>query len=248
MATRDANTEDERTHEGDEAQLMRLTSEGRRLVDSRFLRGERSISEDVTEYVEPHPSDVSADIEALASELQDVVDEYDTFDTHIDAAAAPVVHRRIDVSRRVAADPGVWHYLAVVEFPDFVRHRWEFSSETAMREKFLGAGTDLYSNALHRLWWIAELTHDEGDYTLTERVFRNQTLVNKLFDRWFARYRPATVVCCEELYDRRSDVVEEVTLQLNRILSTLQLEGMDEAELRSLVRKILDDVTEDFGE
>jgi len=60
-----------------------------------------------------------------------------------------------------------------------------------MREKFLGAGSDLYSNAIHRLWWIAELTALDDDYSTTDAVFANQTMVNKVFDRWFARYQPA---------------------------------------------------------
>jgi hypothetical protein len=30
-----------------------------------------------------------------------------------------------------------------------------------MREKFFGAGTDIYSNAFGCLWWMAELSYDE---------------------------------------------------------------------------------------
>jgi hypothetical protein len=242
VASRDANTEDGASATGEGTPLRVLTSEGRRLVDPPFLRGDRSVASDgVYEFTEPHPSGAHVDLEDLREELESVVETRDRYDSGIDAAAAPAVHARLDISRRVAADPGVWHYLAVVEFPKFVRYRWEFNSETAMREKFLAGGTDIYSNALHRLWWISELTHDDGDYSLTRRVFAKQTLANKIFDRWFARYRPAAVVCCEELVDLPTDVAEEVTLELNRALSTLQLEGIDEPELRSLVRRLIDE-------
>ncbi|WP_394348755.1 DUF6339 family protein [Haloterrigena sp. H1] len=105
----------------------------------------------------------------------------------------------------------MWHWLAIVRYPDLVRHRWEYRSEEAMREKFLGAGSDLYSNALHRLWWIAELTARDDEYEITDAVFANQTMVNKVFDRWFARYRPAVIAMCDELADERSQVIEEVT-------------------------------------
>ena len=80
-----------------------------------------------------------------------------------------------------------------------------------MREKFLGAGTDLCSNALHRLWWIAELTSDGDDYELSEDVFIDQTMVNKVFDRWFARYKPAAITVCRELTEEKPWVVEETT-------------------------------------
>jgi hypothetical protein len=163
----------------------------------------------------------------------------------MDGALVVDVHESLDVSRRVAAAPGLWHWLAVVRYPEFVRHRWEYSTEEAMREKFLGAGTDLYSNAIHRLWWIAELTHDGDDYTLTRAVFDNQTMVNKVFDRWFARYRPATVALCDELADEPSWVIDEVTRRFNHALTTVQLEGLDEAAARETITRIVDDVHDD---
>jgi hypothetical protein len=243
VASTDPNTDEEDTTSEGAVPLRTLSAEGRRLVDSPFLRGERANSADNPEaYTERHSSGVHVDLTGLGESLREIAESHDRYDPDIDAAAAPVVHRHVDVPRRVAADPGVWHYLTVVKFPDFVRHRWEFSSEAAMREKFLGAGTDIYSNALHRLWWIAELTHDDDDYSLTRQVLQKQTLANKVFDRWFARYRPAVIALCSELIDEPTGVAEEVTLRLNRALSTLQLEGMDESELRSLVQRLLSDV------
>jgi hypothetical protein len=69
-------------------------------------------------------------------------------------------------------------------------------------------------------------------------VLSNQTLANKLFDRWYARYRPVTLACCEVLCDEPGEIGEVVTLELNRVLSTLQLEGMDEDDLRDLVERL----------
>ncbi|MFD1513462.1 DUF6339 family protein [Halomarina rubra] len=242
MSSGDVDTDDGRLADNTGTPLRTLTSEGRRLVDPAFLRGERTYADEVGQYVDEHTSDVHVELQGLRADLQAVVDSYDQYDSTIDAAAAPAVHRRLDISRRIAADPGVWHYLAVVEFPEFVRYRWEFNTETAMREKFLGAGTDIYSNALHRLWWIAELTHDGDDYSLTEEVLQKQTLANKIFDRWFARYRPAAVACCAKLVDESTEVAEEVTLRLNRVFSTRQLEGMDEAELGRLIQDLVTDI------
>ncbi|MFC7233534.1 DUF6339 family protein [Saliphagus sp. GCM10025308] len=107
-----------------------------------------------------------------------------------------------------------------------------------------GAGSDLYSNALHRLWWIAELTYDEetDDYSLTESVFSNQTIVNKVFDRWFARYDPAVVAVCEVLKDEPSSVIDEATNQFNHSLTSVQLEGLTQADVEQMMREIVWDV------
>lgn len=224
--------------------LHRLTEDGRRLVGDPFLKGESEIDrDDLEEYVEPLPGEPSADLETLDEAVDRVVAEHSRYDTAMDRALASDVHQCLDVSRRVAGDPGLWHWLAVVRYPHFVRHRWEYHSETAMREKFLGAGSDLYSNAIHRLWWIAELTYDEEeDYALTESVFSNQTIVNKVFDRWFARYEPAVVAVCKVLEDEPSRVVDEATNQFNHTLTSVQLESLTRSDAEALIRDIVDDV------
>lgn len=223
--------------------LERLTEDGRRLVGDSFLRGETSIDEAASrEYTEPLPGHPRANLAELDSRVNTVVMSHADYDTAMDGELAADVHQHLDVSRRVAGDPGLWHWLAVVRYPEFVRSRWEYRSETAMREKFLGAGSDLYSNALHRLWWIAELTHQDGDYTLTEEVFSNQTMVNKVFDRWFARYRPAVVAVCDELADEPSSVIDEATRRFNHALTNVQLEGLSEEDARELIRRIVEDV------
>lgn len=228
-----------------ETTLYRLTQDGRRLFADPFLKGEVNVeSADLETYLEPLPDSGSVDLETLDARVDGVVDEYDQFDTSMDRALASDVHQCLDVSRRVAGEPGLWHWLAVARYPHFVRHRWEYRSEQAMREKFLGAGSDIYSNAIHRLWWIAELTYDDetDDYSLTESIFSNQTMVNKVFDRWFARYEPAVVAVCEVLRDEPSWVIEEATNQFNHVLTSVQLEGLDRSEAEIVIRRIVEDI------
>ena len=225
--------------------LHRLTEDGRRLISDPFLKGEAEIDPDeLGEFVEPMPGEPTADLEALDEAVKRVVSNHSRYDTAMDGALAADVHRHLNVSRRIAGDPGLWHWLAVERYPHFVRHRWKYRSETAMREKFLGAGSDLYSNALHRLWWIAELTHDEStrSYEVTDLVFKNQTIVNKVFDRWFARYEPAAVAVVRAVADEDSSVVDEATNQFNHALSSVQLEGLDESEAEAMIREIVKDV------
>lgn len=220
--------------------LYRLTEDGRHLVGQAFLKGEVTLdAEDLEEYVEPMPGKPTADLETIDKTVESVVKEYSEYDTSMDKALAEDIHRNLDITRRTAGDPGLWHWLAVDRYPDFVRHRWEYRSEEAMREKFLGAGSDLYSNAIHRLWWIAELTSDQNDYTFTRTVFSNQTMVNKVFDRWFARYQPAVVAICDELADEPSRVIDETTRRFNHALTNVQLEGLSEGEAREMVSQII---------
>ena len=224
-------------------QLRRLTEDGRRLVGVEFLKGEASLTEaDLDEFLEPIPGNPTADLSQIDKTVDRILKEYPEYHTGMDGELVEAVHRGLDVSRRVAGDPGLWHWLAVARYPEFVRHRWQFNSEEAMREKFLGAGSDLYSNALHRLWWIAELTRDGDDYSTTQTVFSNQTMVNKVFDRWFARYRPAAIALCDELADEPSWVIDETTNRFNHATTSVQLEALTETDARDLVGDIIRDV------
>jgi len=231
-------------------QLKRLAQSGHVLISDPFLQGEDELTvEELSPYIEP--VNATGEIEELRNVLDVVMDRYDRHDPMIDSTAGPNVHQLIDISRRQAGDPGLWHYLTVVKFPDFVRYRWPYQTEAAMREKFLKAGSDIYSNALHRLWWISELTYDgdgeDRDYSLTEEVLSNQTLANKIFDRWFARHKPAAVACAEILLDAdaNSAVIEETTLRFREALTKVQLEGMSEEQIRTMIAEILADVEDD---
>lgn len=223
--------------------LHRLEPDGRHLVSDSFLRGDAEIPEDaIVKYVVALEHDGQVDLSSLDDKVGAVVSEHSRYDTSMDGAIATDVHRYLDLDRRTAAVPGLWHWLAIERYPEFVRHRWEYRSEEAMREKFLGAGSDLYSNAIHRLWWIAELTHEGADYSLTEAVFSNQTMVNKVFDRWFARYRPAVIPLCRTLSEEPSWVIDDVTRRFNRALTNVQLEGLSKTEARDIVERITREV------
>ncbi|KAB7518824.1 hypothetical protein DP108_06565 [Halosegnis rubeus] len=221
-------------------ELYRLTEDGRRLVGESFMKGKTALSdEQIDDAVESIPGRPTGDLDRIDAAVEQVLEDYSEYETAIDGSLAEEVHRSLNITRRTAGDPGLWHWLAVVRYPELIRHRWEYRSEEAMREKFLGAGSDLYSNAIHRLWWIAELTSRGDDYSTTNVVFSNQTMVNKVFDRWFARYQPAVQAMCDELADERSRVIDETTRRFNHALTNVQLEGLSEEEARKIIREII---------
>jgi|AntDeeMinimDraft_6_1070357.scaffolds.fasta_scaffold00529_3 hypothetical protein len=241
-------------------ELKRLTSAGRSLIGEDFFEGRREFSEtDLGPYLES--VGINLDLSPIEERFQEAKDggEFETQRHLLDAEMAPVVHDTIDVSRRTAADAGLWHFLTVVHFPEFVRYRWEGS--TTLDEKFLRAGTDIYSNALHRLWWMAELTYeddqpvDDGRYERTERVLSFQELANDIFDRWFARYRPVAVACAD-LLDKSildeeepssSKVASQTTTRLREDLTVLRVEAMTDEEIEEKIISLRDEVIQELS-
>lgn len=243
-----------------ELQIYALTREANDLVDEEFLRGDRDLTDEEIEAtreeldfdLEPEDFDVEglrAKFDAIRSdekvEFDDVVidgSEYSPGDASIDAVVASEVRKHLNLTPEQAAHDGLWRYLAVVEFPDFVRYRWPYPASRrsfkSARDKFLEGARDLYEHALVRLWWIAELTRDGNDYTLTKAALENQELANDVFDRGFARYPPAVRAVVDELSGEPSTIVSDTTTELNHALSTIRLESLSESELRGMVNSI----------
>lgn len=232
-------------------QIKRLTQDARDIVDVEFLRGDRSISEDE---VKSHLVEVEADtdLEALGEVIDEAIDEHPKGSHEIEVDVAPAVHRELDLTRRQASKIGIWHYLAVIWRPDFVRHRWPWEdtqrSENSMKEKFLGSATDLYANAFHRMWWHAELTYDSersDPYELTRAVADFQRLADWLFDPGFARYKPLVVACADALKDESTTTVNGTVKRVNHAVSTIPIEGQSEEELKRIVDRVKSNVKED---
>lgn len=225
-------------------QLKRLMQDARDIVDIEFLRGDRSISE---ADIEDHLVEVDAfgDLDALDDVIDEAMADHEKGSHEIERDVAPAVHRELNFTRRQASDIGIWHYLAIVWRPDFVRHRWPWEdtqrTETSMREKFLGSATDLYANAFHRMWWHAELTYDperDDPYALTREVASFQRLADWLFDPGFARYKPLVVACGDALSDESTAVVNKTVKRVNHAVSTIPIEGQSQDELRQIVDRV----------
>jgi hypothetical protein len=90
-----------------------------------------------------------------------------------DGWLASRIHATLRLTRREAADRRLWAYLNVAAFPDHVRWRWldpDDPDSAVPIDRFLGEDS---KNHLGRLWWGAELTRNGGDYSRTEKAFRN---------------------------------------------------------------------------
>jgi len=233
-------------------ELQELTDTS--LVSDEFLRGEEELTrEDLEPYLQR--THIEVDLDPIREKFRNDVydsDEYGKGDSGIDGEVAETVRRTLDISRREASIDGVWYYLTVLEFPEFVRYRWQGDD---LRGKSLDGGEDIYSNALHRLWWIAEITRDGDDYTQTEEMFEMQELANDVADRWFARYEPMTWACVDELNSsvvdefepQSSKLVSRATTRLNEKLNVVLAEGLSYEEAVELVEEARSEALEELS-
>lgn len=231
--------------------IKRLTDEGYNKVQSKIRAG--AYDELPLEGISKHVrEDIDGTIDtALLDRRIEAVRELVDFDsrsggTIADSAIAPTIRLAIDIPDRVAAMPGVWHYLASVKYPEFVRDRWGNNED--LEEKFLGGGRNPYTNALGRLWWGAELTKvpydadpEDADLTNAHRLYNKQRLANFVLDRSFRRYRHASSVCAEELYLAHNDVISATTTRFKKALTMYQLEDRSRKELVRQIRRIRSD-------
>ena len=215
--------------------LHRLLPDGRRLVVPELASGERPRwDEDAYAGLVEEPRR-SIELEPLDEALDCALDGAALHDASLDAKLAPAIHRALPLTRREAADPALFRFLTVIHRPDVVRFRWEYRSWATMRARFWAMGTRPDSNLFGRLWWMAELSRREDDYDVTRRVLSRQHLANNLFTRDMANHAPLVYGWTDALEDASAPVIETVARRLQRRLSTLVLESLDEADLRDLV-------------
>jgi hypothetical protein len=220
--------------------LRRLAAEGHHLVSHELTSGAtpRLPEAAYQRFLEETEQPLSLD--ALAEAVEQLLTSTPRHDARLDQLAAPMIHRALPLSRREAAQPGVWRYLAIVCHPELVRHRWEALSWSTTRSRYWSPGTRHDSNAFSRLWWIAEITRDGDCYALTQEVLSRQHLAISLFVRKFSSYRPAVAAFVRVMRAASQDDTERVARELNGRLSTLVLESLEEAALGALIEELLE--------
>ena len=224
-------------------QLYRLR-DGEDIVDYKLGQQAEPIPDDELDTrLEPIP-DAEGDLDGLQAELKQVIDDYDQYEEEMEAAAVEAVRECLPISRRHASIPGLWHWLTLAVVPEYVRHRWKPSND--LEEKFLEAGTDIYSNALHQLWWIAELTRkpdaDDPYERPREVLERSQQFTNRIFDYWFVRDPEMAEAAVNVLLNEPFEVVDQAVQELRTRETRYRIETLSKSELESLVTDAVADV------
>jgi len=113
--------------------------------------------------------------------------------TSADAWLAPVLHATLRLTRREAADNGLWNHLALRIAPDYVywRHLGQATDRqpvpTVNRNRFSGP---FYTQTFARLWWAAELFRDGYDYRPAVVACKNQDVLNTALRLEVMLHRP----------------------------------------------------------
>jgi hypothetical protein len=172
-------------------QLKELDQEVARRIDREFLvNGTTFATEDLETPIEP-----AIDLSAVSLVLDEAMRRFPREDRQAsDAWLGPRFHAALRLTRREAARRGIWRYLGVVAFPDYIRWRWprekDGVSEPPALERFIGPD---YKHALARLWWMSELFRNGADYASATHALGNQDVANNLFRMDIAHHRPVAL-------------------------------------------------------
>lgn len=143
-----------------------------------------------------------------------------------DAWFAPRLHWALRLTRREAADPGIWEWLAYRLSRTYVEWRWRGNDESVADSRYRGG---INKQAFARLWWGAELFRNGDDYRAVERFFANQDFPNSYVHREFSRNRPLALAVVDELHERfegepTSQAINDVARNVNLWVAPLSLE------------------------
>jgi hypothetical protein len=200
-------------------ELKTLALTAHTLVTEAFRKGVASI--DFSPYEQPFDRDV--DLSPTASLLEHAMSVF-AEPVRSDAWLAPRLHSALRLTRREAAQRGVWSYLGLVAFPHYVR--WRFASAEA--ERFHGKDNN---HALGRLWWTAELVRNGPDYTDVATALRMQDVPNTWLRLDAFHHRPTAIAAVRFMGGLRaggpasSDEVNLIAKGLNLELMTLALDA-----------------------
>jgi hypothetical protein len=167
------------------------------------------------------------DLDAVRTFLDEARRRFGDNGTEADVWLAPRLHYALRLTRREAADRGIWRWLACSFAPDYVRWRWgppggSTDPETAAKtERFVGPD---YKHALGRLWWMAELFRDGPDYSPVSEALRIQDIPNNLFRMDIAHHRPTVLAATCVLRGRSGREANALAKAINTAAGTLEID------------------------
>jgi hypothetical protein len=106
-----------------------------------------------------------------------------------DSWLAPRLHCVLRFPRRVAADRGVWFWLAATRLQPYVE--WRFRESRAEKNKWWRYQGDLLRNGVSRLWWGAEMLRDGSSYALVPHAYRSVRTFMFVSELRYSMYREA---------------------------------------------------------
>jgi len=212
-------------------ELHRLTNIGKALVDDEFLESFKETQ--ITDSHAWEPIELQISITPLQPIIKEVIQTSIEKPFKTDSRLARALHRNLNLPRRYAMDTRIWHYLTCISYPEYVRFRWTRNNNKVSKERFLGG---IKRNALARLWWAAEVLHNEDDYSLVNVCFDNQDLYEAVFGRSLSKFPPAAKVFVHTVKEETRIVIRDSAKVVNLLLSTFVLEDLTDLYFQSLIQ------------
>ncbi|MEV6231038.1 DUF6339 family protein [Saccharopolyspora shandongensis] len=131
----------------------------------------------VVTWLSDHERHQADELRAL---IEETMERFSGARTASDAWLAPRLHASLRLTRREAADAGIWNYLALRLAPDYVLWRFpprkakETSEDQVNAARFVG---QYHTQSFARLWWAAELFRDGPNYRPVEIFCGNQDML-----------------------------------------------------------------------
>ena len=202
-------------------QTFTLEPEARSQLSEEFREGGASV--DLSKFTKPftrrfEPAEVN--LEPLERIVDAAMDKFSSSPVESDAWLAPRVHSTLRLTRREAADAGIWNFLAVIGMPEYVRWRWG-SDEIAETVRFVGPE-----------YKQAELTRDGSDYSHTPLLFANQDLQNSWARCDLFHHRPTAIASLKFLSTfnggsfATSDQIRQLVKGFNMVLTTTIVDSL----------------------
>ncbi|MEU6067243.1 DUF6339 family protein [Streptomyces sp. NPDC047082] len=149
-----------------------------------------------------------------------------------DAWLAPRLHAALRLTRREAANPEIWNYLALRVVPDYVLWRWLSSASNGPAESATGVNPRRFTGPFHvqaiaRLWWSAEIYRDGRNYAPSVAACSNQEMFNSALRQDVFLHRPTAQAVIRMLRDGTVDstrAANALIKAVNTAGSTIQYE------------------------
>jgi hypothetical protein len=170
------------------------------------------------------PTDREFQPQLLAEIIEIGIKQHPKDNDALDQWLAPRLHYVVRLPRSVAADRGVWAWLASTHGSSYIRHRWPVNRTS--KNPWWRYNGEILRNGLARLWWAAELVRDGPDYRLVPealrqvRVFQN---VGELRYSWHRETARAFTKVCQD----SSDSGDKLSVVFNAYLAAQGLETFD---------------------
>jgi hypothetical protein len=193
-----------------------------------FRHGEAEISLD--DYLRPLEIGRDLPVDLVGELLTSAQERFSDSPPASDRWLSPRVHAALRLTRAEAADRGLWSWLAVVKFPDYVRWRYpgrasgdDGEASGTPLKRFVGQDRD---NAVSRLWWSAELFRNGPDYTPVEQAFVMQDIPNTWLSLNAVHHRVAPQAALRILPSLDSKQINRLSTALDHVLTTIQLDAV----------------------